>query len=246
MSNTAQDYINEANKLLSKWTFFGLIKQDNLQIGKLFYKAATQYKIGKFWWPAGDTYIQAGKHFLLCNEKVDYIDSYMNAAKCYEKISSEQATKVYKEILQSIQSIEIYEKLIELYMAENDIESAIIYCRKLIEYSVHLDANKYKKVTELLGDLYCYQENWEQALFQYKQISCQYKADLAGILVDLNNNPVTKMVQAIHNCLIHKDLEQYTNLLIEKDSQAKLISFEIFMYNRIKIKYFNDLEHFTS
>lgn len=76
----AEDYKSEAEKLLSKKSWFSSGRERNTEeAAELYMQAANAYKVGGFSQEAGDTYVIAGEL------QRDKLGSNNEAAKCFSQ-----------------------------------------------------------------------------------------------------------------------------------------------------------------
>ncbi|KAI8992136.1 soluble NSF attachment protein [Mycotypha africana] len=93
----AKDLINQAQKKLNSWSFFGPSNKYE-DAAELYEKAGNMFKLAQQWGNAGDAFVEAAKLFQRGNSaKFEGSRAYDNAAKCYKRSDVSAAVSALKE-----------------------------------------------------------------------------------------------------------------------------------------------------
>jgi alpha-soluble NSF attachment protein len=87
-ASKARGLASQADRKLLGWNLFGNKYED---ASELYEQAANQFKLGKLWKEAGETYTKLAEVAIKLESKHDAASAYVEAAKAYQKIGGAQA-----------------------------------------------------------------------------------------------------------------------------------------------------------
>ncbi|KAH3766577.1 soluble NSF attachment protein [Pelomyxa schiedti] len=174
----AREMCAQATKKMNSW-FGGNGKFE--EASELFSKAGNLFKVAKSWDEAGQAYDRAADCQLRINNKYEAATQLVNAAGCYKKTKSPDASRAF------VRAIEILvdegrfsiaarhqQELAEIYEAENDIENAITAYEKAAD--LFDGDNSSSRSSQCLGKVatFCSQlERYDRAIEIFDKIGRQ-------------------------------------------------------------------------
>ena len=145
-ASKARSLASQADRKLLGWNLFGNKYED---ASELYEQAANQFKLGKLWKEAGDTYTKLADVALKLESKHDAASAYVEAAKAYQKIggadacdradrgenlSEKDISKMRKKAISSLErAVSLYTEMGRLGMAARQLREIAEQLEKEVE-----------------------------------------------------------------------------------------------------------------
>lgn len=134
-SRKGDEYMAEANKVLSKRSIFGGLLSKSTkyeEAAEFFVKAGNSYKLANQWQSAGEAFTLAARNTLLTDMPGDAVNHFVEAGNAFKKInpseaisSFNEAIKLYNDNGRFAMSARFYKEVAEIYETDKNYVSAI-------------------------------------------------------------------------------------------------------------------------
>lgn len=173
----AREAVAKAEKKLKGFGFFGMGRKEE-DAAELLEKAANQFKLAKNWMEAGQTFVKLADVHLKLDSKHEAASSYVEAAKCFQKVDKHAALNALHKAIQYYtdigrlgmaarnlrdaaetqekqgmkeEAIDFYQQAAELFDGESSTSEANKCRLKVAQFSAELE--RYPQAVEIYEDV---------------------------------------------------------------------------------------------
>jgi len=177
----AKQFLFEADKKLGPWVLGGLFTgsaktEEALELMK---SAANQYKMGKNWTEAGNTFRRIGTHHARRRNKMDAAANFVSAGNCYRKKEGGEAVScltkalaIYLDMGRMAVVARTHQTIAEIYESEKDHDKAMKHYELAADFFRSEDSNSSAKSCMVkVAELSAKFNKYEAAIVIYEQVA---------------------------------------------------------------------------